>query len=302
MTKPKVNAWVYKCNLNYPRKGEGYSFLDPDQGFLATEDHDGVMFGGEDWIRSGAAWTRLGKARSGDLVFCHQTDLKGLVGVTVAASGGYPDPDGSHPDKCSAIDLGPGRVKFETTVRIADVRSSVGNLNAYSAGLSRATFVDVEPRFAGRLIDLCMKMNPAQKREIRRLLRRSDHLVASDQENVPQDNSAVIKDPIRREMLIEAYERRASWAKDARRVYGYSCMVPGCKFKLVKEDGDLFIEVHHLKAMCHGGSPNDRRNMCVLCPNHHREVHFGTRRAINRLERLLRKRQAELLESFLRRA
>ena len=85
----------------------------------------------------------------------------------------------------------------------------------------------------------------------------------------------IIRDPIRREMLIEAFERKASWARLARKLYGYECMAPNCQFSFVKEDGELYIEVHHVKPMFENGSPNDPLNLSVLCASHHRAVHYA---------------------------
>lgn len=105
----------------------------------------------------------------------------------------------------------------------------------------------------------------------------------------------IITDPIRREMLIEAFERKKSWARLARKLYGFACMIPECDFELTKDDGELYIEVHHIIAMCHGGSPNDRLNLSVLCPNHHREIHYATTTRRAKLTALLKQEQSRRL-------
>ena len=52
----------------------------------------------------------------------------------------------------------------------------------------------------------------------------------------------------------------------------------------VKPDGDFYLEVHHLRRLADGGS--DRRtNAVAVCPNCHRELHYGCNRD-NVLERL----------------
>jgi len=303
MNKWPKNAWIYKCNLNYPEKGDGYSYLDPKNGFLANNDGEVHQFGGENWIRSGSAWQRLAQARPGDLIICQQTDRRAVVGITTAASGGYPDPDGEYLDKCSAIDIGPQRVKFDNIVRIADIREHVGNLGAHAAGKSFSTFHDVEPKFVAPLLKLCFKLNPKQKNDCLKLLNTAGSVKATASESTTaacQDPSTILSEPVRREMFVEAFERKQKWAKDARHVYGYQCMVPGCKFELLKEDGELYIEVHHLIPMYLGGSPNDRRNMCVLCPNHHRQIHFGMTERIHDLERRIRQVQSKVLTKLYR--
>jgi predicted restriction endonuclease len=105
----------------------------------------------------------------------------------------------------------------------------------------------------------------------------------------------VIRDPVRREMLVEAFERKARWARLARSLYGYECMIPGCRFVLIKENGDKYIEVHHIIPMFDGGSPNDKVNLSVLCPNHHREIHFAAESRRESLTTLVRKEQKKRL-------
>ncbi len=126
------------------------------------------------------------------------------------------------------------------------------------------------------------------------------HLIHIDANGNELDTApdSILLDPIRKEMLIEAFERRASWARLARKLYGYECMVPGCKFVLLKEDGESYIEVHHINAMYEGGSPNDKMNLSVLCPNHHREVHYATADRRKELTTLIRREQARRLAAF----
>lgn len=299
MKKSPGNAWIYKCNLNYPSKGEGYSFLDPENGFLANNDKRSHPFGGEEWIRSAAAWKRLALAQIGDLIFCHQTDKGGIVGLTMAASSGYPDRDGNLPDKCSTIDIGPRRVKFDKVVRIETIRARVGKLGAHKSGKSFSTFIEVEPKFVGSLLTLCLELNPNQKSEVLKIVDAIKVIKIKDkkdQSQVDQNQSDILDEPVRREMLIEAFERKKGWAKLARKVYKDRCMVSGCDFRLIKADGETFIEVHHIQPMYLGGSPNDIRNMCVLCPNHHRAIHYGAAAEVSRLETLIRKVQAKKLK------
>lgn len=239
----------------------------------------------------------MARAREGDLVFCHQTELGGIVGLTIAASGGYPDPEGKRADRYSMIDLGPQRIRFDSIVKIRDIRRHVGHLGAHQDGRSQSTFHDVEPRFVQRLLKLCAKLNPHQRATIRRISHESLRVRRAEQAAracaLPQ--AGVLKDPIRREIHTEAFERRASWAKAARRTYGCRCMMKYCDFALETDGGDLYIEVHHLRPMCEGGSPNDLRNMCVVCPNHHRACHYGSTELRRKLERQIRERQAAIL-------
>src|SRR5690349_18806504 len=84
----RQQAWIYKCSAD-----NGYSWLD--DGYF---DRKGIErdFGGEEWIRSPQSWNNLAALKSGDLIFCHQGHgaFRAIVGMTIAASGGYADPNG----------------------------------------------------------------------------------------------------------------------------------------------------------------------------------------------------------------
>ena len=48
------------------------------------------------------------------------------------------------------------------------------------------------------------------------------------------------------------------------------CGVPG----FVRTDGAVYLETHHIVPL-HEGGPDTVANVICLCPNHHREAHFG---------------------------
>ena len=48
------------------------------------------------------------------------------------------------------------------------------------------------------------------------------------------------------------------------------CDVPG----FVRTDGAIYLETHHIVPL-HEGGPDTVANVICLCPNHHREAHFG---------------------------
>jgi predicted HNH restriction endonuclease len=67
---------------------------------------------------------------------------------------------------------------------------------------------------------------------------------------------------------------------------GFKCEVPSCEFPVfLKPDGESYVEVHHIHMLAEGGE-DTIDNVACLCPNHHREIHFGIRRS--ELEGLLR--------------
>jgi 5-methylcytosine-specific restriction protein A len=76
---------------------------------------------------------------------------------------------------------------------------------------------------------------------------------------------------IRRRALLRA-NGRCEW-----------CGQPG--FKMA--DGRVFLETHHVIPLADGG-PDTENNVAALCPNHHREAHYGQIRNKMRQELLSR--------------
>lgn len=155
--------------MNNPNGDRRWSWIQ--NGWLEETGSVSEQFGGDEWVRSPKSWKNLGNAEKGNIVFCHQTDLKGLVGLTIAASGGYPFPKRSSNGPCTSIDLGPQRVAFEYVVTVPEIRAAIGSksMAAYAPGDCQHTFHVVEPSVFRTLVKLCCKVNPAQKRQIERL-------------------------------------------------------------------------------------------------------------------------------------
>jgi 5-methylcytosine-specific restriction protein A len=57
-------------------------------------------------------------------------------------------------------------------------------------------------------------------------------------------------------------------------------------------NGDVYVETHHVIPLCEGGSDKDN-NVAALCPNHHREAHYGSLASdIKQMLLMLRKESA----------
>jgi hypothetical protein len=96
-----------------------------------------------------------------------------------------------------------------------------------------------------------------------------DHFV--DQFSVPQD---IAQQAIRREVSGQAFMRRSEPRRIALlRAQGKCelCAQQG----FVMEDGRVYLETHHVIPLSEGGSDTEV-NVVALCPNHHREAHYGT--------------------------
>jgi len=58
-----------------------------------------------------------------------------------------------------------------------------------------------------------------------------------------------------------------------------NCEIPGCSTpNFAVDSGDFFCEVHHIDPLAEGGADTIENAIC-LCPVHHREAHYGKRRA-----------------------
>ena len=55
----------------------------------------------------------------------------------------------------------------------------------------------------------------------------------------------------------------------------FKCEIPNCDYEpFYKTDGRPFVEVHHIKRLADNGLDIPGNVIC-LCPNHHREAHYG---------------------------
>jgi hypothetical protein len=287
-------AWIYKCRV---AGGSGYSWTHG--GWLTSRTRGAVeSWGGSTWIKSPKSWANLAQAQRADLVFCHQTDQGGLVGLTVAASDGYPD--NRRKDVCSLIDLGPDRVPFDQVISVEQIRREVGDLDAYGRGKAQHTFHKVERAHTQRLLQLCCELNPRQARSIRALARMKSKPVALNAADDRQLIDKTLKSAKRREIIVESFERKAKWAHLGRHRYGYRCMIPGCRFKLERENGERFIIVHHIQWLSERGSPNDQENLSVVCPNHHTALHYGSAELREYLEKQIRREQKRRPSAHMR--
>lgn len=83
------------------------------------------------------------------------------------------------------------------------------------------------------------------------------------------------KEPIRKPVVILAYVRNPDVVAAVRLRAKGKC--EGCKKMapfLRRKDGAPFLEVHHIDQLANGG-PDTVENAIALCPNCHREKHYG---------------------------
>ncbi len=102
--------------------------------------------------------------------------------------------------------------------------------------------------------------------------------------------------PIKKEYLLETYVRKTKWAVEAKKILGSYCLIENCKNSFVKDDGELYIEVHHIIPLCNNGE-DGIWNLSVLCAHHHRMAHFANRKDREKIEKYLLKEVKRRLKS-----
>jgi 5-methylcytosine-specific restriction endonuclease McrA len=84
--------------------------------------------------------------------------------------------------------------------------------------------------------------------------------------------------PERREYLIETFARKRGWVRQALAHYGPYCLLKPdghvCGNTFLRDDGEPYIEVHHIIPLAHGGEEG-LWNLAPLCAHHHRMAHYA---------------------------
>jgi hypothetical protein len=77
-----------------------------------------------------------------------------------------------------------------------------------------------------------------------------------------------------REVIVKQIKRYHSIAENCKRKYNNRCQIKGCGFTFKKQNGEFYSEAHHLIPLSKGGT-QEENNVIILCPNHHRMMHYA---------------------------
>lgn len=113
---------------------------------------------------------------------------------------------------------------------------------------------------------------------IRKEISKSTEVRSEQLETVEiQDVSAKLS-PDKVEKVVQLW-RRNKWIIDERKQKTNNrCEIPNCAYKpFVKPSSEGYSEGHHIIPLGEEGSES-RENIAILCPNHHREIHYGSRK------------------------
>ncbi len=150
-----MNAWVFKINTK-----RGWKF---DQ-YFRSRVRGIYEMGDEDWIKSARSLRHLRKdVKRGDVFLCYEVDRKQLVGVARAAS------DGRDRGMGSLVDFCPPR----RAVRLQNPlcrHPDLDHILAFTPARGRGTVQRIDRDEFALLRRVMIRKNPAQARDLRRLL------------------------------------------------------------------------------------------------------------------------------------
>ena len=76
----------------------------------------------------------------------------------------------------------------------------------------------------------------------------------------------------KKEFVINRIKRVKSIVDALKEKYHYKCQICGFNFKM--KNGNEYCEAHHLVPLSTGGSQMPE-NVIIICPNHHRMLHYA---------------------------
>jgi hypothetical protein len=75
-------------------------------------------------------------------------------------------------------------------------------------------------------------------------------------------------------IVSQTIRRDTQIVRALKEVCRFRCQFPQCSAEIAKKDGELYVEVAHIKPVREGGK-SILGNLVVLCPNHHKEFDLG---------------------------
>lgn len=116
--------------------------------------------------------------------------------------------------------------------------------------------------------DFFVDFEEAEAKEIERL-KKVGWVEASEIGNVS---------PSSKYCTIKHHDRIPTVSAIAKLRAGFKCEVYGCNYNpFIGLYKIPYVEVHHIKRLADGGE-DTLKNIACLCPNHHREIHFGEKK------------------------
>jgi len=81
-----------------------------------------------------------------------------------------------------------------------------------------------------------------------------------------------IPDNETKEITIRRIKRYQRIVNELKKKHGYKCQL--CNDTFLMDNGNYYCEAHHIKQLSNNGT-QDKTNVLILCPNHHRMFHYS---------------------------
>lgn len=133
------------------------------------------------------------------------------------------------------------------------------------------------------LEDMIAKIEGNNISRLAQFMARISRIRGKNKKSKPSGN----KNPKKLQTQTNQYQRDPeviAWVLDEANDVCESCDKPA---PFVKDDGSYFLEVHHLRTLADGGS-DTITNAVAICPNCHRELHYGKHR-LQKIEGIYKK-------------
>jgi predicted restriction endonuclease len=112
--------------------------------------------------------------------------------------------------------------------------------------------------------------SPLEENRANIILREDEHEFKQIKDNLIEDDPPLESE--KREVIVEMIDRDHRIIEDVKRIYDNRCQICGFTFK--EKNGEFYSEGHHLIPLSEGGT-QERDNIVILCPNHHRMIHYA---------------------------
>lgn len=90
-----------------------------------------------------------------------------------------------------------------------------------------------------------------------------------------------------KEITIKKIKRYQRIVNELKETHGYKCQL--CNDTFLMDNGTYYCEAHHIKQLSNNGT-QDKSNVIILCPKHHRMFHYSKGRITITNDPIQRKR------------
>lgn len=161
--------------------------------------------------------------------------------------------------------------RLDNMVSLSDIKGFI-NISTFGS----VTFLKQEE--IAKLVSLIIVKNPnLQNEELRRVI--VDNLDDEFEKKYEKDFEDQQKEREKKESTTHQYARDHALVEKLKNLYHHRCQLCDTYYDIPMENGSNYVEVHHIIPNSigyddEGHSVDQPGNMIVVCPNHHRHLHF----------------------------